>query len=148
MPQDVDKLYRLSLFSCLSGLHVDGYGKIPIFDEVKTPDSSAGLYVVFLGQKSSPNPIAIGLYGRLSTIQLGIIDRTTTSVSKDAVDLVGNAILERLFPNDGSFCPSEPTGLQYCNPLFTVEETLPLNLSTTENVVAKMVTISLTIIEK
>lgn len=148
---DLDKLYRLSIFNCLSGITVTGItsGATPIsvYDEVKKIDSTDSLFIVLLGQKSTPNPIADGLWGRLSTIEISITHKTGVSVTKDLIDNVAEEVMKKLFPTALTFGPTEPQGFQYCNPMYESGFITPIQISSTESVMAKILAVSTTIIQ-
>ena len=141
--KDVDKIYRLAIFNSLNGNI-----SVPIFDEVKKIGSAATVFVLLGGQRTVQDPTADLLWGRRCSIELIITHKTGVSATKDIIDDISNEILEKLFPDYDTFDVLQPEGFQFANPSFETGFINPLKISDTESIMAKVITISMNIIQQ
>ncbi len=141
--KDIDKILRKAVFDAL-----DGNISVPVFDEVKKIGNTQTLFVILGGQRTKRDPTADGLWARRCTIEVIITQKTGSSVSKDDIDDVSNEILEILFPDYDTFGVSSPSGFQFANEDFETGTTNRLQLTPTESVIAKVLLISVNIIEQ
>lgn len=141
--KDFDKPYRLSIFNALN----NQISK-PVYEEVKKIDASAEVFVILGTQRSVPSPEADTLWARRCSIDIIITHKSGVSVSKDDIDSVAEEILELLMPDYETFNVAVPSLFQFANPSFETGTTQPIQLITTEIVIAKVITISINIIQQ
>lgn len=141
--KDFDKPYRKAIFDALNGNI-----SVPVYDEVKKIGAADQTFVILGAQRSTRDPQADMMWARRCSIDLIITQKTAASTTKDVIDSISEEILEKLFPDYTSFGVTEPSGFQFTNWDFETGTTQPMALTSTESVIAKVLTISINIIQQ
>lgn len=139
--RSVSKIYRLAIYHALSG-HVNYNGfNVPVYDELKSIQDSAKLFIL-LGSQSSRPILNQSAFIRTASLDIAIVNKTASEVSKDVVDDVEEAILTILFPDIETFGVAEPAGFQFGEAYYESESTQNTGLSQTETITQKTLRIT------
>lgn len=139
--RDTQKILRHAIFNALTGISV------PVYDEKKKVRDNTSLYVL-LGTQQEQNDDTMDTFITLSTIDIEVCHKTGSEVSKDKMDDVGNEILERLFPTVQTDGITDPSGVQIQNLRRERTITRTIEITPTESMVRKIITISSQIVQQ
>lgn len=141
--RDTSKQLRLAVFAALSG-NVPGYAT---YDEKRAVAATAAKYILLSTQQETPSNDNDCTWITNSTIDIEVVQKTGSEVSKDDIDEASNTILAILIPTPW-VTPLTSGNLQFQNA--TVESIISRNLSLTEteSVVIKVIRFAVTITQQ
>jgi len=141
--RDTSKQVRLAVFALLSG-NVTGF---PVFDEKRLVSSTAVKYILLSTQQETPDVENDCTWINRSSIDIEVVQRTGSEVSKDEIDDAANTVLGLLIPTP-LVTPMASVNLQFQNA--TIESILSRNLSITEteSLVTKVIRFVVTVVQQ
>ena len=142
--RDVSKPFRLSVFNCLNG-NLSGR---PVYDEKQKVTASDTLFVLLSTQQQTQIEQNDCTWINRCSIDIEVIQKTGSEVSKDDIDDTANDILTLILPTPTTCGLTEPGGLQFCNPVCESIISRNLSLSETESVVQKVIRVVVQIIQQ
>lgn len=145
--RDTQKILRSAIFQALNNTVVVNSATIPVFDEIRSVSSTANLFILLSTQQETQNDTD-DTFMTLSSIDIEVVHKSGASVSKDVMDDVGNAILTILFPSAWNEGIVQPSLMEIKNLRRDRTITRVVELSPTETVLRKIITISATIIQQ
>ena len=142
--RDTSKQLRNAVFACLDG----NLGGVPIFDEKRWVNSAATLFVLCSTQQETPTEDNDCTWINRSSIDLEIISKTGSEVTKDTIDDLSNTILTLLLPTRSTSGVTPPAGLEFTNPIVESVISRNISLSETESILQKTIRFVVTIVQK
>lgn len=132
--KDTSKPLRLGVFALLSG-HIN----VPVYDEKKVvTDSTKRLFVVLSTQQETPSDENDCTWINRSSIDIEIIQKSGSEVSKNDIDDLSNLILQILIPTPYT-TPITSGNLQFQNAFIESIISRNVSLSETESVLIKVI---------
>lgn len=139
--KDTQKILRHAVFNALNGnLTYDG-NNVPVYDE-KKPDNVTAKFFVLLSTQQEVDENTHDTFITLSTIDLEIIHKTGSGVTKDAIDNVSELLLQILLPTPVTFGIEGNADFQMTDIRRERTVTRVLEISPTESIIRKIITIS------
>ena len=145
--KDTQAILRHAVFAVLNGQLSYNSVNVPVYDEKRKAGATDNLFVI-LGTQQESDDDTSDAFITDSSIDIEIQHRTAFEVSKDAIDEVGNQILQILMPTP------QTDGFQVQN-LFLItcvrrSSTISRNFSLTDSnsIVAKIITITCKIVQQ
>lgn len=123
--RDVSKPYRLAIFALLTG----NTGGINMYDEKRRVGDTVNEYILFSTQQQTPVEDNDCAWISKASIDIEIVQRTGSEVSKDDIDDISDRILQTLIPTPWN-TPLTAVNLQF--QLAYCESILSRNVSITE----------------
>ena len=145
--KDVSKPYRLAIFAALTGQLTYNTLAVPVYDEKQAVTGDEKVFVLLSTQTSTPER-ADNLFARHASIDIEIIAKTGSEISKDVIDDVGDEILTILFPSYGVFGVTVPSGWQFAEAFYDSEISRVFEISQTESILRKIIKISAIIVQQ
>ena len=142
--RDVSKPFRLAVFNCLNG-NLSG---VPVYDEKQKVPASDTLFVLLSTQQQTQIEENDCTWINRCSIDIEVIQKTGSEVSKDDIDDTTNDILTLILPTPTTCGLIAPGGLQFCNPVCESIISRNLSLSETESVVQKVIRVVVQIIQQ
>ncbi len=142
--RDVSKPLRIAVFNCLSG----NVGSLPTFDEKQKVTGTANLFIVLSTQQQVPDEDISESWISRASIDIEVVQKTGSEVSKDDIDDASNTILGLLLPSPWVSGVVTPPGLQFTNAKCESIISRNLSLSETESVVQKIIRFSVQVIQQ
>lgn len=142
--RDVSKPFRLSVFNCLNG-NLSG---APVYDEKQKVTGTDTLFVLLSTQQQVPDEDISESWISRASIDIEVIQKTGSEVSKDDIDDVSNDILGLLLPSPWVAGVVTPSGFQFTNAKCESIISRNLSLSETESVVQKIIRFSVQVIQQ
>jgi hypothetical protein len=137
--KDVQKELRLSVFNAISGA-------MDVFDEkAEGPGDS---YVILSTQTGTPYEENQINWNTRATIDLQLIHKTFSSVSKNQVDTMADTIMEIMEPSVGVIGIIPPAGFQYLNLKRTSERSIPSIQGHRDMITRKLLTYQVDIVQQ
>lgn len=138
--RDTGKIFRQVIYQALNGNITYNSVQVPLFDEKRSVTSTANLFILFGTQREVANDTDDAFMTNVY-LDLEIHYKTGSEISKDALDDVANSILTILFPTAWSFAIVQPSLMQIQNLRRESSITRTIELSPTESVVRKIITL-------
>jgi hypothetical protein len=135
------KVLRKVVYDAISGISV------PVFDEKRSVSSTANFYVL-LSTQQEVNSNSDDAFITLSSIDIEIVKKTGSEVSKDPVDDVEDEILSILHPLPQTDGIGSYSGMQIVNFRRDRSITRTLEISATESIVRTITTITAQIVQQ
>lgn len=143
----MDILLR-AVFNKLNGAITYDSQAVPVYDEKKSVSSSVNLYILLGRQTESDDIQDDNTFAATSTIDIEIWYKTGFETSKQAVHSVSNQILQLLIPTPYTSGLGVQDHFQILNLRRTSAITQGFQISETQTVLAKIITISSQIVEQ
>lgn len=144
--RDTQKPYRLAIFSKLDGNVIYNGNQINIYDEKKKVGARDDVYILLSTQQESNNDTSDTFITR-SSIDIEIVQRTGSEVSKDEIDDIGDAVLQILCPEPESADILTLNGFQFANLYREKTITRAVEISPTETIIRKIITMTCSIVQ-
>lgn len=141
--RDTSKQLRLAVFALLNG-NVPGYAT---YDEKRLVSSTANKYILLSTQQETPSNDNDSAWINTSSIDIEIVQKTGSEVSKDDIDEAANTILSILIPTPWN-TPLTSGNLQFQNATVGSIISRNLSLSETESIITKVIQFSVTITQQ
>lgn len=141
--RDTQKQLRLAVFNALNGVI-----SVPVYDEKKLVSATDDTYVLLSTQQETPTEETDCTWITRSSIDLQVMQKTGSEVSKDDIDDISNEILVILMPTRGTLGITAPSGLEFQNPAIESIVSRDLSLSETESILIKLVRFVVTIVQQ
>ncbi len=145
--RDTQKILRSAIYQALNNTVVVNGNTIPVFDEARSVTSAANVFILLSTQQESANDTD-DTFMTTSSIDLEVIHKTGAAVSKDLMDDVSNAILTILFPTAWTEGIVQPSLMDIKNLRRDRTISRTIEVSPTETILRKIITISATIIQQ
>jgi hypothetical protein len=145
--RDTQKVLRKAIYDALNGTVLYDSAVVPVFDEKRSITSTANLYILLSTQTETASDTS-DAFMTISTIDIEVCHKTGSEVSKDTMDDVANEVLEILFPTAWSVGINNGSLMQIANLRRDRTVTRVIELSSTESVLRKIITLSATIVEQ
>ena len=142
--RDTSKQIRDAVYACLNG----NLGGVPVYDEKRLVSSTATSYVLLSTQQETPTEENDCTWITKSSIDIEVVQRTGSEVSKNTIDELSNSILTLLVPTRGTSGLTEPSLLQFANPYCESIISRNVSLSETESVLVKVIRFVVTVIQQ
>ena len=111
--KDTKKILRHAVFNALDGQITYNSVAVPVVDEKIRNSAPSDLFIVLSTQTETPVERNSSSYNTVSSIDIDIVQKTGTEVSKDAIDDVCEDMLEIIFPAISSIGLTVPSGFQF-----------------------------------
>lgn len=144
--RDTQKPLRAAVYQALGG-NVNVGGVIPVFDEKKSVTSSAKLYIL-LSTQQEVNSDTMDTFMTQSFLDIEVCQQSGSEVSKDDIDDVSDAVYAILFPSPYQSGLTNPSLMQIQNLRREKTITRALEISATESILRKIITVSALIIQQ
>lgn len=142
--RDTSKQLRLSVFNCLSG----NLGGVPVYDEKKKVSTTDSTFILLSTQQETPSDQNDCTWICRSSIDIEIIQKSGSEVSKDTIDDLSNTVLTLLLPTPGTTGLSPAYNLQFQNGFCESVISRNISLSETESILQKIVRFVVTIVQQ
>jgi hypothetical protein len=142
--KDTQKPLRHAMFNLLSGAITYDGNAVGVYDEMNDSDD---IYIVLSTQQETFDETSDTFITR-SAITLEIVAKTGTTVSKDIVDDISDDIYTLLRPTTSTTGLVNPSGFQINNVFRESANTQVLQITATQSIVRKLITIVVTITEQ
>jgi hypothetical protein len=151
MKKDTMKMMRTAMYALLNNqlsYSLDNTNTlVPVYDEKRKVQDSYALYVLMSTQQETPDPVD-GTWITDSSIDLEITQRLEFEVTKDDLDDVSNQIYALLEPAAGVGGLTAPAGFQIMNLQIASAVTRSFDISNTETVVSKVITVKAKVVQQ
>lgn len=137
-----------AVFNKLSGNITYASQSVPVYDEKKSVSSSVDLYILLGRQTESDDIQDDDTFATTSTIEIEIWYKTSFETSKEAVHSVSNQILQLLIPTPYTSGLGVQDHFQILNLRRTSAITQGFQISDTQTILAKIITISSQIVQQ
>ena len=111
--KDTKKILRHAIFNALDGQITYNSVAVPVVDEKIRNSAPSDLFIVLSTQSESPVERNSSSFNTLSSIDIDIVQKTGTEVSKDGIDDVYEDMLEIIFPSISTLGLTAPSGFQF-----------------------------------
>lgn len=136
--RDSMKQIRLAINTLINGTVMYNGIAIPCYDEKIFTGETPDLYILYSTQQESPGPDQTDCtFNMNSSIDIEIIRRTGSEVSKDAVDDVSNDIMQLVIPSQGT-AGFTLSGFQIVNAVRESAITQNLTITETQSILRKI----------
>ena len=142
--RDTCKPYRIAMFNLLNG----NLGGINVYDEKKKVGAADKVFVLLSTQQETQVEENDCSWITRSSIDLEIVAKSGSEVTKDTVDDLANLIIGLVLPTIQTSGLTAPSGFQFSG--LVLEKTISRNisLSETESILTKILTFVTQIIEQ
>lgn len=141
--RDVSKQVRLAFYNCLNGNIA-----VPIYDEKQKVDQSASLFALLSTQQQFPIEENDSTWISKNTIDIELLQKSGSEVSKDDVDDLSNTIIELVIPTSQTTGLINPVNLQFTYVTYELITSRNLSISETESIIQKIIRFVITIIQQ
>jgi hypothetical protein len=142
--KDAHKPLRTAIYEALNGNVVVNFNNdgsvVPIYDDEVT-DRGQNVYVLLTTQTGTDASNRSHFNGS-ATQEIQIIDKTELSVDKRRVDDIADQVFEILWPTPQSDGLVQQTGFQILNLRKQADNYLPLQISSTQTLMRRIITFS------
>lgn len=145
---DTKKPLRIAVFNALDGLLSYNAVAVPVYDEKVRTGESPRLYVILSTQQESDVEQNDSTWITQSSIDLEIIHRTGSEVSKNPIDEVYEDILEIILPTRQTVGLTIPAGFQFLNAKREQAITQAFEIGATESVIITRFKLTFTITQQ
>lgn len=135
--KDTKKILRHAIFAALNGNVTYDTANVPVVDEKLRTGSTETRYIVLGSQQEVPVDRNSSAWIKQSSIDVEVIERTGTEVSKDAVNDIGEDITEILLPTITTIGITVPSGFQFQEAFLESSATQTVVLDNTESIVVE-----------
>jgi hypothetical protein len=142
--KDTQKPLRMAMFNLLSGAIAYDGNTVGVYDEMNDNDD---VYILLSTQQETFDETSDTFITR-STINLEVVAKTGTTVSKDVLDDISDDIYTLLRPTTSTTGLVNPSGFQIHNVFRESATTQVLQVSPTQSILRKLITIVVTITEQ
>lgn len=111
--KDTKKILRHAVFNALDGQITYNSVAVPVVDEKIRNSAPSDLFIVLSTQTETAIERNSSAFMTNSSIDIDIVQKTGTEVSKDAIDDVCEDMLEIIFPAISSIGLTVPSGFQF-----------------------------------
>lgn len=139
--RNTKKPFRLAVFTCLNGNIVYNGNTIKVYDEKRKVGDTDTIFILLSQQTETPEHTS-DAFIRRSTIDIDIINKSGSEVSKDGIDDIEELIMDRIWPTPTTTGLIDPSLFQIQE--LTVDRSASQNvsLSETESILVNTITIS------
>lgn len=141
--RDNSKALRVAIFTALTG----NTGGIPMYDEKRKVSATDNTFILFTTQQQTPDEDNDCTWISKCSIDIEIINKTGSEVSKNTIDEISNTICEVLIPSVGVTVLTSANlqfGYAYVESIISRN----LSLSETESVMQKVIRFVVQIIQQ
>lgn len=142
--RDTCKPYRLAMFNCLTG----NLGGINVYDEKRKVADTNTTFVLLSTQQETPTEENDCNFITRSSIDIEIISKTGSEVSKDTIDDLANLILQLVIPSVATSGLTAPSGYQFHIPVCDRSISRNISISETESILSKILTFTTVIVQQ
>ncbi len=146
--KDTKKILRHAIFAALDGAVIYDGNAVPVVDEKLRNNAPATLYIILGTQQETSIERNSSTWIKQSSIDIEVIERTGTEVSKDAVNDVGELITEILLPTINTIGIAVPTGFQFSEAYVESASTATVILDNTESIVVERIRLAFIITQQ
>lgn len=132
------------MFTCLNG----NLGGVKVYDEKKKVGATDDIFVLLSTQSESPTEDNDCAWITRSSIDVEIIVKTGSEVSKDTIDDLANTILALVKPTVSTHGLVTPSNFQFQNLFCESSISRNISLSETESILSKILKFTCTIVEQ
>lgn len=136
------KIVRNGVFALLNNAITYDSIAVPVVDEKQRNTTASNLFIVLSTQQEVPEESNDHCFITRSSIDILVIQKTGTEVSKDAIDDVTEAITLILFPTPGAQPIAAVSGFQIHSGMRESSVTQAVELSATESVLQSITRVS------
>lgn len=141
-------IFLRAVFNKLNGAITYDSVPVPVYDEKKSVSSSANLYILLGRQTESDDIQDDNTFAATNTLEIEIWYKTGFETSKQAVHSVSNQILQLLIPTPYTSGLGVQDHFQFLNLRRTSAITQGFQITDTQTVLAKIITISAQIVQQ
>lgn len=145
---DTKKPLRIAVLNALDGLLFYNAVNVPVYDEKVKTGESPRLYVVLSTQQETDIESNDSTWITQSGIDLEIVHKTGSEVSKNPIDEVYEDILEIIMPSIGTTGVTIPAAFQFLNLRRDQSITQAFEIGATESIIVTRFKLVFTIIQK
>ena len=142
--KDTQKPLRQAVFNLLDGQLTYDSAAVNVYDEMNDGDD---IYVLLSTQQETFDETSDTFITR-SSISIEVVAKTGTWVSKDIIDDISDQIYDLLRPTTSTTGLANPSGFLIQNVQRENAITQTLQISATESILRKLITIVVTIVEQ
>jgi hypothetical protein len=137
--KDTKKILRLALFNALNGNVLFNAATVSVYEEKLPSGVAPDMFILLLNQQETPQDFNSEVFITRSSIDIEVIHKTGSDVSKDDIDNVYNDIMEIVFPARKTLGLTIPVGFQFQEGYIESCFTNTIVLSETESVITEKV---------
>jgi hypothetical protein len=145
--KDTKKILRTAIFNALGGLTYSG-SSVPVYDEKQKTGQTNNLYVLLGTQQETDVESNDSTWITKSSIDIEIVHKTGSEVSKDVIDTTYENMMEILIPTPQTVGLTIPAGFQFLNATRDMSLTQSVEITATESVLVCFAKLSFTIVQK
>lgn len=146
--RDTTEVLANAVYGALNGNVSYNSHNVPVYDEKKRVNSTESLYILFSTQQEMPPDGVQGVFINDTFLDMEIVHKTQSEITKTILSRVANSILEKLFPTPNSVGIQQPSGFQIMNFEFAGSITRTVQISDTESIVRKFIKVKATIVQQ
>lgn len=146
--RDTTEILSNAIFQALNGSVSYNGQTIPVYDEKKKVGSTENIYILFSTQQEMPPDDVQMCFMNDSFLDIEIVHKTQSEVTKTILSRVANSILEILFPTPLTIGIVEPSGVQIPVFEYAGSVTRVFEVSPTESIVRKFIKVRAKIIQQ
>lgn len=146
--KDTKKILRHAIFNALDGQITYNSVSVPVVDEKIRNSAPSDLFIVLSTQSESPVERNSSSFNTLSSIDIDIVQKTGTEVSKDGIDDVYEDMLEIIFPAIGTLGLTVPSGFQFQEGFRDSCSTSIVAISETQSILVSRVRLTFIIVQQ
>lgn len=146
--RDTTEILSNAVYRALNGnISYEG-NSVPVFDEKKKVGNRDNIYILFSTQQEMPPDDVQSYFMVDSFLDIEIVHKTQSEVTKTILSRVANSVLEILFPAPNTIGITAPSGFQI--PLFEYAGSITraFEISQTESIVRKFIKVKAKIIQQ
>ena len=146
--RDTKKILRHAIFNALDGQITYNSVAVPVVDEKIRNSAPSDLFIVLSTQSESPVERNSSSFNTLSSIDIDIVQKTGTEVSKDGIDDVYEDMLEIIFPSISTLGLTVPSGFQFQEGFRESASTFLVQDTPTQSVLVSRVRLTFIIVQQ
>lgn len=146
--RDTTEILSNAVYQALNGNVSYEGNNVPVFDEKKKVGNRDNIYILFSTQQEMPPDDVQGYFMVDSFLDIEVVHKTQSEVTKTILSRVANSVLEILFPEPNTISITAPSGVQI--PLFEYAGSITraFEISPTESIVRKFIKVKAKIIQQ
>lgn len=146
--KDTKKILRLAVFNALDGQITYNAVAVPVLDEKVRNSAASDLFILLTTQSETAVDRNSSGFITQSSIDIEIVQKTGTEVSKDAIDDVCEDVLEIIFPAIGTLGITVPAGFQFQEGFRESCTTQLVSVSETQSVLVSRLRLTFIIVQQ
>jgi len=145
---DTCQPFRKAIYDALSGNVTYNSVQVPVYDEKTFVTNTASVFILLSTQQETPQDDTDCGWTTLSSIDVEIVVKTGSEVTKNAIDTISGTVTGIILPTRSTVGITQPSGFQVTHLERTSTLTQTVSLSPTESILIKIIKFSAIFVEQ